>query len=92
MGRSTGDDGRRGTPQPFARLYVNHLQLLVELSDIRIDFGQLQPGSAVPAHPVHLVASPHFLLTMQREIGGAVERYQRQFGAIANDSPGGAHG
>lgn len=84
MGQDKTGEGSRGRPpqQPFARLYVNHVELLVALSEIRIDFGQLQPGSAVPQHPVHLVASPDFLLTIQREIGGAVDRYETQFGAI----------
>jgi len=74
--------------QPLARLYVNHMQLAFGLSDIRIDLGQVPPGSHVPTHEVHLVTSPDYLLTMHREIGGAIDRYQAQFGTIA----GGAHG
>ena len=79
--------------QAPARRYVNHMELLVALSDIRIDFGQLQPGNPVAQHPVHLVTSPDFLLTMQREIVGAVDRYQRRFGTIVNaTAPGGLSG
>ncbi|MDT8760264.1 DUF3467 domain-containing protein [Sphingomonas psychrotolerans] len=90
MDQGKDEEARRAlaAQAPFARLYVNHLQLAVSLSDVRIDLGQLQPGSQVPTHQVRLISSPDYLLTMQREIGGAIDRYQQQFGAIA----GGAHG
>lgn len=90
MSEGKDEEARRAlaASAPFARLYVNHLQLAVSLSDVRIDLSQIQPGSQVPTHQVRLVSSPDYLLTMQREIGGAIDRYQQQFGTIE----GGAHG
>lgn len=90
MDRDKEEEARRALAplSPLARLYVNHMQLAIGLSDVRIDMNQVQPGSQVPTHQVRLVSSPDYLLTMHREIAGAIDRYQQQFGAIA----GGANG
>ncbi|TGX53681.1 hypothetical protein E5A73_12760 [Sphingomonas gei] len=80
-----GNDGEaRSAP---ARLYFNHMHLAVGLSDVRIDLGQIRPGE-VPTHQIRLITSPEYLLTMQREIGGAIDRYQQQFGRLASDAHG----
>jgi hypothetical protein len=64
------------------RLYVNHIQLSVTLSEMCIDLGQCFAGNPVPAAGARLVTSPVHLQRFEVQIASALRDYRAEFGAI----------
>lgn len=87
-----GEQGARTGAFTPPRTYINHMQMRVSLSEVLIDLGQAGPGVGEPALQGRFVTSPDFLLDMRSTIGGAIERYQAEFGGIVEASPGAGRG
>ena len=81
MGEAADDTANRGEGGP--RVFINHMQLEVTLSEVRIDVGQLAAGAEAPDVKGRFVTSPDYLAGMRSRIGSAVDLYEARFGAIA---------
>jgi len=86
-----GDEAGGGSRSAKARTYVNYMCLVVSLSEVQIDLGQLSAGCDDAAVIGRFVTSPDYLLSMRSRISGAIELYQSRFGTIVDGGLGGEH-
>jgi hypothetical protein len=78
-------DGVPGVPdsgkRDGERHFVNHLRLVVSLSDIRFDLALLGAPQE-PSPTWHFVTTPDHLATMHEGFAVAIDRYRARYGEI----------
>jgi Protein of unknown function (DUF3467) len=69
----------------MTRAYANFLSVGHNMSEVLLDFGQFFSTGAAPVYHTRIVTSPLHLRSFHELIGGAIARYEQEFGPLPDD-------
>jgi hypothetical protein len=67
---------------PASRVYANYLAVGHNMSEVLLDFGQFFGSGAPPSFHTRLITSPLHLRSFHELMGGAIDRYEEEFGVL----------
>lgn len=81
----------RGDVGPDAP-YVNHVSISFDLSEVRIDFGQISDAGTAPQITNRLVTSPANFSRFHQQFCQSMRDYRGEFGETGGSARKAAHG